>query len=1111
MLHIIRGRAGSGKSDYFREIIKNLLTDVNEKPVLIVPEQFSFETERSYLSFLGAKNMRRLTVCGFSRLAVSEVRKNNLADKPFISDGVRKVIMRETLSTLEGRLNVFGKIGDGERALNSLVSIVSEMKLCCISESDLFSISESMERSLLKEKLSELSLILGTYNALVSNSFFDDSDALTVFNKYAADSCYFDGKTVFVDAFRSFSKQELIIITTAMSQAKEVYISLCTDRNGESETPFAFVDEFENKIRAYAKENNVHISEPKTLEVSDVYSHDIAFLEKNLYSDEPESTDETDGSVIVAECTDIEDECSFVTGEIRRLLRTGQYRCRDIAVIERTNGTYKQQIIDKLHRLSVPVFDDSRRPLATEAVILYILSVLDCISDNFKTESVMTYLKSGLSELSLTEVSELEKYAVIWEINGKAWLNDFLMNPNGFGSVMDEKAAAKLERLNALRKKAIIPLMVLKKNCEDKSGADISKAVYDFLVSEKINDRLFDICSSLGNDGFMVEAKRQEKAWSVLMNIIDTVSDLLGDRITDIKQFAKIFGILVASTDIGEIPQGLDEVTVGSADRIRTEQLKVVFLVGVNKDEFPLVSVKSGILTDSDRKTLCEIGVEVKPPFEKTINEERFIAYCAVTAAHKKLYFSYKTVSDGDNEAIPSEIIKNVEACLKSVTVIKTKELSAVERIESDENAFTAFASVYNKNTAERASLYAYLSSNDEFSGKLNSIELLNGNSERKFENPDISKALFGKTLNLSASRVESFYRCPFSYFLRYGLKMEPVKTAELDPAVSGTVIHYVFEKVLSKYRGESFLKVDDDELKQCVCEILSDYLKTYMGGFSDKSARFLYLYNRLVEIVMTVFYRLKQEFAVSDFLPCDFELKIGGDKIPPYSLPLSDGEVKITGSIDRVDLMEKDGIKYLRVIDYKTGMKDFKLSDLLDGLNIQMVLYLMSLVKDGVDYYGEAVPAGVIYLPSKIGISNYLNLRSPSQENIDAQKQSSGKLIGMVLDSPVVVNGMGGDKMKNYLPVSFKKNGDISGKSYSQKEFSNLSKVIDNEIISMGEKLHNGEIDAYPYGDKVSAEPCKYCSYRCVCGYEDGDKIRSLSALSHAEALKVLDGDSNE
>ena len=813
----------------------------------------------------------------------------------------------------------------------------------------------------------------------------------------------------------------------------------------------------------------------------------------------------------IVECTDSDEECAFVANAIKKLLRTESYRCRDIAIIERTNGAYKKRLIAELERLGVPVFDDSRRSLAFEALFVYINSVLSCITKGFTTENIFNYLKTGFSELGVNEVSVLEKYVLIWGVNGKSWLNDFTMHPDGFGNDFDSKAEKQLENINEIRKKAILPLVNLKNKTKDKDGKEIAEIVYNFLSEQKVPDRLFENYEILTDDGFPVEAQRQLVSWEVLTELLDTMATLGEGKYFGITRWYEMFSLLVEAKEIGEIPQGLDEVRIGSADRIRLEQVKVAFLVGVNKDEFPLVNVKNGIFSDADRVALTSVGLELHKSFESDLDEERFISYCAVTAASERLILTYKTTNDDGSNAFKSEIVETALDVADNPDFSVYSEYDEVEKIESEDNAFSLLAKMFNNDCILRSTLLEFFKDKDEFSGKINALKNINDNSRLSFNDNAVSEKLFGENIYLSASRVESFYNCPFAYFMRYGLKAEPLRVAELDPAQSGTIVHLVMERVLKEYPKAEFLNAGDEALRKTVSGVLNEYLENKMGGDSEKSQRFMFLFQRLVDISMAIIERLKTEFNVGSFEPCDFELKIGGEEIPAYKLPLDKGEVTVSGSVDRVDLMEKDGVKYLRVIDYKTGKKEFKLSELFDGLNIQMVLYLMALEKNGKDYYGDIVPAGVLYLPSRIGVGNYLEKRSPTAENIAAQKRISGKLSGMVLDSPVVFNGMGVDKYPDYFPVGYKKDGSAKGDFYTLKNYKKLSDIIDNKIISMGNALHNGRIAPVPCGKDGEGKMCKYCSYKSVCGYEYGDETIEITSLTHSKALERLEVEDNE
>lgn len=1110
MLYLVKGRAGSGKTRLLRQKIQETLNNESSRPLLIVPEQFSFDTERAMLSFLGPASLRNIDVFSFTRLALDTVKNTPYFTKKMPDAGARNLLMSEALLQLDGRLSVFSNVKPTVTALTPLVDFCKELKYCCIDSEAIEEKLKLVKDGYLKTKFSEIGLINDAYNALVEKSYFDDTDSVHLLSVIAGEKGLFRNKTVFIDGFRDFSKQEYECLNVILSQADNVYITLCADVNLKKNSPFKFIKEFEHRIRSVASEHNVTVIEIPCEQSENTFSGNILKIEKCLFSDVEEAV-ASDGSVVVAECNDVDSECKYVAVQIKKLIRSGEYRCRDIAVIERTNGTYKNKLIEELKRLDVPVFDDNRRPLSFEPLFIYLKSVLSCISAGFISENVFNYLKTGFSDISVTDVSMLEKYALIWGISGKRWTEDFTMHPDGFGYDIDEKALKRLEILNNIRKKAILPLLQLKKDCSEKDAKSVTENIYNFLVAQKIPEKLFDLYTELYDEGFPVEAQRQGVCWDILMNMLDTMALFGEEKFIPLSRYSQLAQVLIESGDVGEIPQGLDEVKVGSADRIRTEQLKVVFLVGVNKDEFPLVSVKSGILTDSDRVLLTSLGLEIRPPFEDTVEEERFIAYCAVTAASEKLYLTYKTTNAEGAKAVKSEIAETALKSIKDIDFIRFNECNPIDFIESENTAFTLLAKAFNENSSVKSTLLQYFSNVENYRGKLSAMYRVSGNEKIGFEDADVSKSLFGENIYLSASKVESFYNCPFAYFMRYGLKAEPLRVAELDPAQSGTIVHLVMETILKKYPKATFVNAPDEEIKETITDILSRYLKEKMGGEVQKTKRFMFLFNRLLDISMAIIERLKAEFNVGEFEPTDFELRIGGDDVPAYELPLDDGSVKVTGSVDRVDLLEKDGIKYVRIVDYKTGKKEFKLSELFDGLNIQMVLYLMALEKNGKNYYGDIIPAGVLYLPSRIGVSNYLDKRSPSPENVAAQKRVSGKLSGMVLDSPVVFNGMGVEEIPDYFPVGYKKDGSSRGSFYSLQNFRNLSGVIDEKIINMGECLHKGRIAPVPCGINGEGKMCKYCSYLSVCGYEQGDEVNEITNLSHGDAIRMLEVSNNE
>ncbi len=1112
MLYLIKGRAGSGKTSLMRDSVKKVIDENKYSPLLIVPEQFSFESERIMLKMLGAKAFKRLEIFSFSRLSHSVLKNTSLINKAIPDSGVRLALMSEALKQLEGNLNIFNKSKNNPIALQSLVDFSKELKFCKVSQSDLKEKTEALSDGFLKEKLSEISLINEGYDALINQSYFDDTTELDILCEYALNNNIFTDKVIFIDGFRDFSKQEFELFAIMLSQAKDVYVTLCINDLPLKYTPFYFIKKFENSLRTVANNCNTVVNEINCRQNESAFSDDIFALEKNIYSEQIYENNLTDNSVFITQCCDIDDECKYVAAKIKSLLRGGEYRCRDIAVIERVNGTYKNILTDELKRLGVPVFEDSARSLSFETLFIYLNAVLMCITGNLTNENIFTYLKTGFSPLSVNQVARLEKYALVWGVGAKGWANGFTGHPDGFGSAFDDKANERLQKINAYREKAIAPILKLKSDCKDKDGGEITEIIYNFLVNQNVQDKLYDLFSNLINDGFPVEANRQSVSWDKLMHILDSVNNLVGDKSVSLSEWYDVYKILVSSEEIGEIPQGLDEITIGSADRIRTEKKRVCFLVGVNKEEFPLVSVKGGILTDDDRVNLTNMGLGIRPPFKDTVDEERFITYCALTAASEKLFLSYKTVDSSGAQLFPSEIIETAVNCISDVKHINTAKINPVEFIESDESAFSVFCEKYGENSSLRSTLFEYFKNYKDYPQKLSAIGSLLGDKDFNIKNKNISLALFNENMNISASRVEAFYKCPFAYFMRYGLKAEPLRVAELDPSQSGLVVHTVMEELLKAYPKGRFIETCSEELKDFCQKILTEYIDEKMGGTEEKSSRFMFLYNRLLETCMAIIERLKSEFSLGSFEPCGFEVKIGDENIPAYEIPLETGVASVRGYIDRVDMMEKDGIKYIRVIDYKTGTKDFNLTEVIDGLNIQMILYLMALEKNGKNIYGDFIPAGVLYLPSKIGLSKYLKLRHPEPEEINYTKKVSGKLSGMVLDSPVVMNGMGVLDDPDYYPVGYDAKKDVfTGNTYTQKQFKGISSYIDTKISSMGNALQNGQVNAVPLGTDGKGKMCVYCSYKSVCGYESGDEIREMSKFRHKEALEILGGDSDE
>ncbi len=1120
MLCFIFGRAGSGKTTYLQNMVRDLadrtasgeLADTEgEAPLLIVPEQFSFETERDMLALLGASKMNRVKITSFSRLASSVCGEYDKTEKPHITDAERAALMSMCIDELKDTLEIYGKYKNSPEILAQLVGADKELRRYGIEIDALLLAKEKTADSILKSKLNEITLLCETYRAMLFNSYADDTTQLDLLARLIAENNLFNDRTVMLDGFRGFTAQESRVFVELLKNARAIYITVCADgfKDGaDGFNAFYHTTNFAKKLRAAAMENGVTVAKPVYLPSEVVaytrpYSEPVAALEYALSTDDEKLYEEQTDLVTLAAAADIADESEFVACEIRRLIREKGYRCRDICVIERTEGTYKPFLVNALCRCGLPVFNDARRPLSEEPLIAAVYYALESIVKNFSSQSLMRYLKTGLTDVDLYDVCLADNYTVVWDIDGVAWKEEWTNHPSGLGYAMDEKAKKKLSKLNGIRERIIAPLLELK-NASDADGLTVSKAVFAFIEKMGMAERLYALAKRAEENGEGDAARREQEVWDALISLLEQTALLLGEKQITLRRYTEIFGILCAETTLGVIPQGLDQITIGAADRIRTGDLKAVFLVGVSDGVFPENIVSGGVFSETDRKELMRLGIEMTLPVEERAAEERFIAYGALIAGQDRLTVSYAQSTFQGETQKPSEIAAFIERVFPHCRKITTRALPINERIESGQSALNALA-INLDGGVFTESLKLCLSEYEAYRYRLNALLYAAEKPEAVIDEPQTAKELFGDNIPLSASKIEKYYSCPFMFFCKYGLLVDELKTAALDPVSSGLAVHFVLEKLLSDLSPEALSALSDDALTERVKALLDEFLNTNMGGEKGKSPRFLSLYYTLIKTVTTVLARLKNEFAAGLFVPVGYELSIGGD-IDAYRLPLqSGGSVSVTGSIDRVDIFEKNDTKYIRVIDYKTGVKEFKLSDVLQGLNLQMCLYLAVVGKNGAPLFGETVPSGVLYLPSRAGYESLMYGRDPAPEQIENRRITSGKLSGMILNEPDVIEGMGVRKLPGYLPVSEKK-GEIVGNLYTAAQFGKLIKKIDGLLTGMGEELVDGRIPALPSQSAGDKRPCRYCSYTAVCGYEEGDPVRDIDALTHADALRSLE-----
>ena len=1109
-IQFVIGTSGSGKTFYARQRAAHLAAE-GKRAVLLVPEQFSFETERAMLQLLPPNLADRVEVCSFTRLSDRLAREaGGIAGKRLDQSG-RAAVMNVAMTQVQDHLSLYAGNKKRQDLIKNMLSAVLEFKSCAISSDLLLEAAEKTEEAVLSQKLRELSLIYEAYNAVLSNiGSIDPLDDLSRLAANLEQIEYFCGTVVIADSFTGFTGQELAVLKKIIAQCDLFEMTLCCEdteeRPGKCDvsdlfaTVYKTIDtltEFDRDIQWLALDTHERFA-----------SEALKHVEAGIFrAKSTEPYDKATDDVIIYEATDKYDEAEFIAREIRKLVRERGMRWRDFAIICRTDAEYKNQVLRALELQGIPYFCDRRSAVTNMPLVRFVMSALDIVNGRWRTEDIMRWLKTGmLKDVSMIDIARLENYCFVWSINGSKWKQDFNQSPYGYTDRTDEAEKEMLEKINA-SKACIVDLLntfetAVKK--ENVTGKELSTAVYLLIESAGCAQCIEQMLPRLSPQ----DAEAQGQIWNLLMNILDQLAGILGDTIISFREFSDLLCLMLGLCDVGEIPQGMDEVVFGSADRMRTSGIKAVFVAGANEGIFPLIPEQTGVFTDSERKQLISLKLPLAGDSTDTAFNEQFIAYSAMTCASEKLYVTYSKSCNGE-QLYSSEIVTELSRIIPDCQRRYHSDNITLDMIENDDAGFLLAAASLNADSAFSGALVSCFASREQYADKIGVVKdavIRSASMQRKLtlQNKETAFSLFGRNINISASKAESFYKCKFQYFCQYGMKATPRRRAELNPLEYGSVVHFVLENLLRDHDiGELCTRED---LNGLITEYLTQYLNDVMGGADMKSARFIYLFRRLSHSLTIMVRQLCEDFAKSLFTPKSFELSIDGTDVKPLPIPLSDGtHLSIGGKIDRIDIYQKDGIKYIRVVDYKTGPKDFVLSDLLSGLNMQMLIYLDIICDSdltGQDY----APAGVIYSPAAMRkISGERGKTSVKDEHREMLKNN-----GLIVDDTDVINAMeiGMQKKVDKNANASIKGGETfrSNATYvaDTKQFNVIRNYVRSLLREMGEALHRGEIGAFPA--KGTYDACEYCDYRIICSQEQKCSGRTISKKSMTETLQLME-----
>ena len=1103
MIYLIKGRSGTGKTTYLHDLFRSL-SEHDEKLLFIVPDNCTFETENRFIDEIGVRYASNIKVRGFTSLCSEIFEMTGQNNLKFADEGIRHVIMNMAIKSCEKQLDVFKSRARSKDLCDLMLSTLKEFKMRFITPDDLENASDKVSNEKLQKKLSETAKIFNAYETYLSLSYMDPYDMLTKAMQLLKSHRLFEGYTVAVDSHKAFNRQQYGFLKVLCEQSKDIYFSVLTDDRYVSPGELFYTNcKMAEKLLETAQSVGVKEGKSDFIPVERRFMHDdLKAVEKNVFRRDIDQYKGESDHILLYSAQSIYDECDFVARTIRKLVNQENYRYKDISVISRHPDMYQNVLDLSLKKYGISYFISKSQSIDSKPFVRLVSSCFDILNDSYDKDDILTLLKTGLTFFTADEISVFENYVFTWDVSGKKFFDEFKSNPRGFSDDFTDDDRESLKTAEKIRKTLIDALRVFDESTKNATGDQIINALMTLLYTLEIDKNTVRLAKELDEKEYK-GGEEIYRMWNLVMDIFDRIISVTKDFRFSMRRFSELLYTHISNSDISYIPSGIDQVTLYDVTNLSINDSRAVFLVGCNDTMFPDTNLEYGLFSGSECSVLQHCDLDLSDTLEEKTSGENMYVYAALTRVKEKLFVScYRQEMNGD-PVEPSPVFNEIERAVVNVRKSSYDMTDVEDRLWSEESAFEYLTENYTDESKGLSSLKEYFENIPEYSAVLGHIEESAQNKQKEIYDKKLAQKLFSKNIRLSASQVDRFYSCRFEYFIQYGLRINERKKAVIDSLEYGTLIHYVLESYIRNHKNDNFSQINQDSVAPEIKRILLSYANNHLGGLEDKSGRFLYLFKRIEKTAITLVSRLVKELAQCDFVPVDFELNIGHD-IPAYELKVSDDiTLTLNGSIDRVDRFEKDGKTYIRIIDYKTGTKEFDLYDILYGINLQMLLYMSAIEKNGKNKYGEITPAGILYSPAKDPVIS----NADTDEEIEKKKNKELRMKGVILNDDDVIAAMDKERQGTYIPVSYNKSGSITPASMmnvaSLSEFGLISRKIDSLLIDMAKELSDGKIEDVPI--KGKKDSCRYCPYMCVCNHNDSDPYRVIEKHTREEFYSEL------
>lgn len=1103
MLNIFYGNESVDKERFiFDDINKN-----KGNTILIVPDQFSAQTERNAFFYLGQKATMDLRILNFKRLGYKAVKEAGIPVPKLIDKYGRHMLLTKIIAGKEkaGSLNMYKTMSGKNTFVSMMNSLISEMKRNNVTPDILGNTSENLDGNrYLKYKIDDIVTIFSAYEEAIKGKYLDSEDYITFYGDAIKNAQTVAGARVWIYGFDTFTAKNMQVIARLAETAECVNVVMNYEKRDSDDAPDGGFLVEDDRSDIFALTGRV-IEQLKTAALEAGSEVNIASIEgferKSIWSMDQGGAE----AITLAHTTNHYEEAERAAAYMLELVRDRDYRYSDISVICNDIQGLGGILGRTLERWGVPVFMDHKRKVMHHPAVALVITLMDIAAAGFRRDSVMRLVKTGLMELEEADCELLENYAFTFKVRGKMWQEPFVKKGKNFS---DED----LIRLNDIRR-VIVEVI---ENVKDSMGRRTTagekiRGLYSYLITEfKIEERLQRLMDVQEEAGFIEASFETGQSWNTICEILDQIVEIIGDSKVSNGELHKLITDGLEEIEMGLVPTSSDCILIGTMQRTRLSRSKILMVIGANEGVLPMSGTDEGLLSETELKRLEDLKISVGKTDETSRGEETLAIYRNLSAPEERLYMSCSKFT-GDGEPInASGIFENLKAYMtdENGDVVITGDLSdedsIINSVTTPAGTITHLADAireYRENGKIDDDWHQVINwylQNDEMSfNKMRAgmdfsphVEILEKNLAQSLYMGNRSDML------VSVSRLEKYSECPFAHFMNYGLRPEQLEEYGIGAGQTGDIYHECIMRFSEKLSAgglpindecSPWMQIKESECREMIRNILLNEMSQYSEGLINSGKEEEYRVSRIANICTGVAMTLVKQVQKGQIKSMAFEKSFGpGEDIGPICINVGEKRVMLRGIIDRLDILDvNEDQSAVRIVDYKTGETEIRKEYYAAGYKLQLMVYL-NAVMAGVKE--DMVPAGVFHFNIN-ELDENDDSGNVSIEDFEKRRDRNYRLKGFVINDEKIIRSMDRDfeKESDVIPVKIKKDEKFAaaakGKLFSGDEFKELCEQVDGQVQRICEDILNGTIKVAPVKEKFSA--CNYCKYRGVCMFD--------------------------